>query len=249
LDQLIPQNYRQKEAQQTPSFPYGLDFDRLSVAEKRQEAVLAQKVSWTFGDAGPSSETEGNLSGTLFGPSTISPARALILPHLVDFPSLLNSKQTPDPNRIEPEVHFGTLALINDAARSEDLLSFLAVANTVDWNRQPAADIVTTVEHALSLGAFGLAGRLASEGAQLHADDAQISRLAHILAPARVLRADLPADPGIKLNREWLRKHAAAYRHYWVAIQNGELLGYAASIRELTSKIQDRKGVLLMHIP
>jgi hypothetical protein len=168
---------------------------------------------------------------------------------VADFPSFLSSKQTPNPNLIEPEVLFDTLALIDDAARREDLPSFLAAANAVDWNRQPAADIVTTVEHALSLGAFGLAGRLASEGTQLHANDARISRLAHILAPARVLRADLPADPGIKLNREWLKKHAGAYRHYWVAIQNGELLGYAASIRELTLKIQNRKGVLLMHIP
>lgn len=191
---------------------------------------------------------EGNLSAPHFGPS-VSPVQVPVLPRLVDFPSLLSSKQTPDPNLIEPEVRFYTLALINDAARREDLLSFLAAADAVDWNRQPAADIITTVQHALSLGAFGLAGRLASEGAQLHANDAQISRLAHVLAPARVLRADLPADPGIKLNREWLRKHAAAYRHYWVAIENGELLSYAASIRELASKIQDRKGVLLMHIP
>jgi hypothetical protein len=168
---------------------------------------------------------------------------------IVDFPSFLSSKQSPDPNRLVPEVHFSILASIDDAARRQDLRSFVAAVEAVDWNQQPAADIVNAVEHALSLGAFGLAGRLALEGARLHVNDANISRFANVLAPARILRADLPADPGIKLNREWLKKHAVTYRNHWVAIRNGELLDHADSIRELTSRLRDRKGVLLMRIP
>jgi hypothetical protein len=243
MDQLSLQDYGGQRWQQRPPSLYGPNLGLMSGGGKQSGTACSQDIL-RLGSVGPSAEREVDLLGSQGGLSTSF--------RLAEFPSLLGSKQTPDPNRLQPEVHFDNLALLHDAVRRQDLPSFLAATEAVDWNRRPTGDFVRTVEQALSLGAFDLAGRLALEGDRLHRDhslNSRLSRLAYILAPSRVLRTDLPSDPGIKLNREWLKKHAAAYRHRWVAIRNGELLGHADSIRELISRVSDRRGALLMRIP
>jgi hypothetical protein len=70
-----------------------------------------------------------------------------------------------------------------------------------------------------------------------------------MLAPAKVLRANLPPDPGVLQNHEWLKKHASEYRKRWVALENGNLLFSGDTVAEVGSKLPDRKGVLIMRIP
>jgi hypothetical protein len=73
--------------------------------------------------------------------------------------------------------------------------------------------------------------------------------LARILAPGKVLRANLPPDPGVLQNHHWLKRNASEYKKRWVALENGNLLLSGDSIAELKSKLSDRKGVLFVRIP
>jgi hypothetical protein len=93
------------------------------------------------------------------------------------------------------------------------------------------------------------AQRLAQIGEHLHRNDPAIERLGRMLAPAKVLRTNLPPDPGVLQNHEWLKKHASEYRKRWVALQNGKLLSSGDSIGDVRSKMRDLKGILLTRIP
>jgi hypothetical protein len=141
--------------------------------------------------------------------------------------------------------------LMEEACKRQNLASFIAAANAVDWERRSADDFVQTVERALSLGGFDLARRLALKGFQKHGGNqsSRLGQLARILAPARVRRTNLPPDPAIELNRNWLKAHASEYRNRWIAIRMGKLLADGATIQELVFKVPDRKGALLMRIP
>ncbi len=140
-------------------------------------------------------------------------------------------------------------AALEWAAGRGDLNSFLAAVQVVNWENRSAAELVKATQYALSLGAFAVAQQLVQVGARLHGDDSVVKRLARILAPAKVLRTNLPPDPRVLQNHEWLKKHASEYRKRWVALENGNLLFSGDSIAELKSKVRDRKGVLFMRIP
>jgi hypothetical protein len=140
-------------------------------------------------------------------------------------------------------------AAIDKAVDRRDLSSFLAAVQTIDWKKRAAAELVKATQYALSLGALAAAQRLAQLGARQHGDDPVVKRLARILAPAKVLRANLPSDPRVLQNHEWLKKHASEYRKRWVALQNGKLLSSGDSIGDVRSKVHDLKGVLLTRIP
>jgi hypothetical protein len=140
-------------------------------------------------------------------------------------------------------------AAIEKAVDRRDLSSFLASVQAINWKKRSAAELVKTIRYALSLGAPAVAQQLAQLGAHEFGDDPVINRMARILAPAKVLRANLPPDPGVLQNHEWLKKHASEYRKHWVALQNGNLLSSGASIAEVKSKLPDRKGILIMRIP
>jgi hypothetical protein len=135
------------------------------------------------------------------------------------------------------------------AASRGDLRSFMQAVQVVNWRKRSAAELVKAIQSALSLRAFSVAQKLARTGEHLHGDDAVLKRLARMLAPAKVLGADLPPDPGVLQNHQWLKKHASEYRKRWVALQNGNLLFSGDSIADVRSKVGDRKGVLLMRIP
>jgi hypothetical protein len=164
-------------------------------------------------------------------------------------PSLLGAPQDPYPIPEDMRVQVLDFAAIREAADRRDLRSFIAAVHGVNWGMRSAGELKDTIERALSLGAFVVAQQLAVEGARQHGDDASAKRLARMLAPARIVRTDLPADPGVLQNHEWLKKHASQYRGRWVALANGELLLSGDSIAELKTKLGGRSGVLLMRVP
>jgi len=163
--------------------------------------------------------------------------------------SLLGAPQDPHPIPEDMRVEVLDLAAIREAAERRDLRSFIAAVHWVNWGMRSAGELEETIERALSLGAFVVAQQLAMEGAQQHRDDPSAKRLARMLAPAKILRTDLPADPGVLQNHEWLKKHASGYRGRWVALANGELLLSGDSIAELKTTLGGRSGVLLMRVP
>jgi hypothetical protein len=164
-------------------------------------------------------------------------------------PSLLGAPQDFHPIPEDARVEVLDFAAIQEAAHRRDVRSFIAAVQGVNWGKRSVGELNETIEQALSLGAFVIAHQLAVEGAQQHGDNPLMKRLARILAPAKIVRADLPADPGVLQNHEWLKKHASEYREQWIAVENGKLLFSGDSITEVTTKLGGRKGVLVMRVP
>jgi hypothetical protein len=49
------------------------------------------------------------------------------------------------------------------------------------------------------------------------------------------------------LDYQWIRDHAQDYRGQWVALDNGQLLGAAASLRELLDHVKHLEHRPLLH--
>lgn len=131
------------------------------------------------------------------------------------------------------------------AADKGDEAAFVQAAGKIDWSQRPAADFAQAVHLALAAGAHLMARKLADQGHRLYLDHEELAKMAHILAPPRVLRTNLPPDPSVRANIEWMRAHAAEYRGQWVALQNGRLLAVGATAQELKDQLESIEGVLL----
>ena len=137
------------------------------------------------------------------------------------------------------------MAGLKAAARAGDETAFLDARRAVDWSKRSARDFTQAVRWALEAGAYRAATLLATEGAERFPRHAELAKMARILAPPKVIRSDLPPDPSIAADMDWLRAHYNEYRGQWIALRNGQLLGTANSLRELADKIGDIQGVLL----
>ena len=67
--------------------------------------------------------------------------------------------------------------------------------------------------------------------------DPMIMRLRKMLA-VPVTKTSQKRDIDRALDYQWIRDHAQDYRGQWVALDNGELLGAATSLRELLDRVK-----------
>jgi hypothetical protein len=141
------------------------------------------------------------------------------------------------------------LELLETAAGSGDLSVFAKAEQAIDWMGHPPEDLIHAVDLAISIGAFVSARRLSEIGARQFPDHETVQRYARVLAPPKILRTDLPPDPGAAADMLWLKKHSSEYRNRWVALKDGELLDSAESFEQLIAKHPARSGVLLTRIP
>jgi len=137
------------------------------------------------------------------------------------------------------------MARLEAATHAGDETAFLDARRAIDWSKRSAKDFSQAVRWALEAGAYRAATLLATEGAERFPRHAELAKMARILAPPKVIRSDLPPDPSIAADMDWLRAHYDEYRGQWIALRNGQLLGTANSLRELADKIGDIRGVLL----
>jgi len=141
------------------------------------------------------------------------------------------------------------LMALEMAAEMGNERAFVQAANGIDWSQRSAADFARAVRLALAAGAHLLARNLADHGHRLHPRHEELAKMAHILAPPRIVRTGLPPDPTARLNLEWLREHAAEHRGQWVALKNGRLLAAAPSVRQLRTELPTTKGIFLGRVP
>ena len=139
-------------------------------------------------------------------------------------------------------------AMLEIAAEKSDEMAFVQAVSEIDWPQRPAADFARAVRLALAAGAHLLARNLAAQGARLHPDHLELQKMARILAPPRVVRADLPPDPSVQANHAWLRAHADEYRGRWVALRNGQLIAMGYTARELKAQLESTDGILLTRV-
>lgn len=141
-----------------------------------------------------------------------------------------------------------SMAVLEIAAEVGEETVFIQAASEIDWLQRPAADLARAVHLALAAGAHLLARKLANYGYRLYPHHAELAKMAHILAPPRVVRANLSPDPSVRVNLEWMRIHAAEYRGRWVALKDGVLLTTAPTACELKDQLPTTDGLFLTRV-
>ncbi len=141
------------------------------------------------------------------------------------------------------------IRVLEDAAAREDVIAFGRAEETMDWTGHPPEDFIHAINLALRVGAFMVARRISEKGARLYPHDETVQLHARVLAPPKILRADLPPDPGAKANIDWLKQHSFEYRGRWIALKDGYLLDSDDSFEKLIARWPARSGILLTRIP
>jgi len=140
------------------------------------------------------------------------------------------------------------IAVLEIAAETGDEEVFVRAAKEIDWSQRPATDFTRAVRLALAAGAHLLARKLADYGHRLYPHYEELAKMARILAPPRVMRANLPPDPSVRANLEWMRAHAVEYQGRWIALKDGVLLATAPTAHELKDKLPTTDGLFLTRV-
>ena len=141
------------------------------------------------------------------------------------------------------------MELLENAVASDDKSGFEIAADAIDWSKHAPEDLIRAIHLAFKVDAHGTAHTLAQIGARQFPDHEACQKYARALAPAKLLRADLPPDPGVEKDARWLREHAAEYRGRYIALKDGELLDTADSFEPLIAKFPRGSRVLVTRIP
>jgi len=134
------------------------------------------------------------------------------------------------------------------AAKSGDERTFLNLLKGTNWNSLSVETYIKIIKLSFEVGAILAARNVSERGLACYPDDAEIKKYAHILAPPKVTANNLPMNPGIKANRNWLRANSDDYRGRWVALRDGELLESAESLEEVMNKLPDTENVMFTPI-
>ncbi|MGO9061556.1 MAG: hypothetical protein ACLQU2_29905 [Candidatus Binataceae bacterium] len=137
------------------------------------------------------------------------------------------------------------LQVLEQAAKANDVRSFVAATAAVDWGMCQSSDFIRAIDLALSLGAFAVARDISEKGHRKYPKHPGLRRHASVLASPKILRTDLPVDQTVGKNESWLKKHSREFRGRWIALRNGELLGSADTLSDLTSKVGKTPEMLL----
>jgi len=140
------------------------------------------------------------------------------------------------------------MAALEIAADAGNETALMQAASGIDWLQRPAADCARAVRLALAAGAHLLARKLATQGSRLHPDHLELRKMAHILAPPRVVDADIPPTPSLRANQAWLRGHGHEHKGQWVALREGTLLKVGATAREVWDRLESTDGVMLTKV-
>lgn len=136
------------------------------------------------------------------------------------------------------------MAILEAAAELKDERAFLSAKKSINWRERPPEDFIRAVHLALAAGAHLAARHLASQGAQQYPSHAELQKYARVLAPPKLIRRNLPPDPTLGANHNWIKQHGDAYRGKWIALRNGQLLATADSFNALADQFSDPQGIL-----
>jgi len=139
-------------------------------------------------------------------------------------------------------------ATLEIVAKIEDETAFIRAVERIDWPQRPAIDFVRAVHLALAAGAHLFARNLAAEGARLHPDHLELRKMARILAPPRVVNADIPPTPSVRASQAWLHLYPDEYKGQWVVLREGTLLAAGATAREVWDQLDRPDGVMLTKV-
>ena len=141
-----------------------------------------------------------------------------------------------------------TLTLTRLATETNNEDAFVRTVGRIDWSQRSARDFAYAVRLALATGAHVTAQNLAITGAEQHPDNDNLQKMSRLLAPARVIRSDLPPDPAVRVDHEWLLANRDEYRGQWVALRSGTLLATAPTVKELKAHVGDFRGLMVTRV-
>lgn len=136
---------------------------------------------------------------------------------------------------------------INDVAQEKINKNLYTIINP---SKSSASVLTVLIQVALHIGAHETARELASLAVEKYPRDQKIQDLANLLAPPKILASNLPADPKVHLNVQWIEQHGQDFRGQWIALENGELRGAAQTLDELIGKVGDprKHGYLVTRV-
>ena len=134
------------------------------------------------------------------------------------------------------------------AAGQKKESDFIEVAQGIDWTLRSAEDYVEGIQLAMSAGAHLYARRIAEMGSRQHPNHPRLKKLADLFAPPRMIAKNLPPDPSLRANREWLRLHKKEYQGYWVALRDGTLIAHALTLSQLRAQIGRAEDTLVTKV-
>lgn len=146
------------------------------------------------------------------------------------------------------QISIEDMLLLQRAADAEDLEGFICLVNSMDWQPRSVEDYLRAIDLALSVGAHLTARQLSQEGGARFPDHPEMAKYAYMLSPPKILRADLPPDPGIAQNTLWLRQHREEYCGQWVALRDGELLVRGNTFQEVRQQVGPLKNTRILAI-
>ena len=130
-----------------------------------------------------------------------------------------------------------------------DEVAFTEAVNAMNWENRTAGDFLRATRLALATGAHLKARWLATEGATRYPEHTELQNYAHVLAPPKVISANLPPDPNAAADMHWLKTCGADYRGRWVALRGGVLITTALSWKELLAKLENPKDKSILITP
>ncbi len=104
------------------------------------------------------------------------------------------------------------------------------------------------IREALAAEDYYGARALAKQAHRDHPEDPELAVAAQVLAPPRVLRNDLPPDPTIRINMDWMEHEAHNYSGQWVAVKDGQVVASASTVRALKEQVPDLKGHFVVKV-
>lgn len=137
------------------------------------------------------------------------------------------------------------IARLEEAAEAGNPSDFATALQGLEGEYLSAEEFIRLIRLALEAGAHVTARELSLMGASFYPSDSELSKYARVLAPPKFLGLSPATGAGIAANREWMKLHGKEYRGQWVAILDGQLLGAAPSLDELTRRLGESKNALL----
>ncbi|MFX0197819.1 MAG: DUF5678 domain-containing protein [Candidatus Hodarchaeota archaeon] len=123
-------------------------------------------------------------------------------------------------------------------AHGERIEDFISLSKNINWSEQPPYALSRAIDLALALDLSSLAVGLAQRGETLFPDNVRLQKAAKVLCGSNIQRTQTTTS-GRQLHdsRKWLQDYAGQYKGKWVAVQSGELLGVADTLKEVQRTI------------
>jgi hypothetical protein len=109
----------------------------------------------------------------------------------------------------------------------------------LDLSDYQPTEITVLIDLCLSLDMIAAAFDLAAKARELYPSHIKIESAYKALSPPKFIGTRPPQAAGLKKSQAWFKENASHYKGKWVAVNNGNLLAEADSLKELKNVIDE----------